>query len=309
MKAVMNLCVVNFKPTWADKEDNLARMVDYAACAAKQGADMIVFPEMALTGYDDEPEKPIAEKMQVKLAEPIPGPATQMLGTIAKQYGCTIVFGMPQTTPEGVEKVYNAAAILQPDGTALAYQKMHLPGAENNWATPGETPMVFDTAWGPVGLGICYDAYCFPELSRYACAKGARLFLNPTACCHEAVIPEMTQRQSEAYVYMNPVYIANANLVGEDKVSHFYGGSSIVGMDADNKKIVYYAGYPFGDPEGELPVMYMATIDLSILNRKTDIPLYETNPRTGKPDWRPEIYKAMMQDILADPAWQAKTKK
>lgn len=210
-------------------------------------------------------------------------------------------------TPDNKNVVYNSAAVLGPDGLIGGYRKIHLPGAESNWATRGSDAMVFDTPWGPVGLAICYDVYCFPELIRYACAKGARLFINCTACCYESVNAKMTRVQLESHVLTNHVYLASANLVSKDKVSTFYGGSSIIGLDAKGENVVYFAGHPFDTDEGSTCEMYMATLDLSSMDRKGDLPLYETNPRISAPDWRPEIYEKLMTDIQADPVWRAKS--
>lgn len=73
VKDVIKVSTVAFNAKWGDKEKNLNRMKGYIEAAASEGANLIVFPEMALTGYDDEEDKAKPDKMQSKLAEVVPG--------------------------------------------------------------------------------------------------------------------------------------------------------------------------------------------------------------------------------------------
>lgn len=68
MKDIITVSTVTFNAKWGEKDKNLNRIMGYIEAAAKKGSDIVIFPEMALTGYDDEPEKPKAEKMQTLLA-------------------------------------------------------------------------------------------------------------------------------------------------------------------------------------------------------------------------------------------------
>ena len=63
-KDIINLSVVTFNAVWGDKEKNLNRIIGYIECAARKGSHFVVFPEMSLTGYDDESEKEKKDKMQ-----------------------------------------------------------------------------------------------------------------------------------------------------------------------------------------------------------------------------------------------------
>lgn len=297
-KDILNLAVVNLKPVWGDKAANFKRMEEYTRCAAQKGVDMIVFPEMALTGYDIE-SIPKKEMMQIKEAEYIPGPSTIKMAEVAKECGIYVIFGMPEKDKENEEIVYNSAAVVKPDGTILSYQKIHLPGNEADWATRGSNPMVFDTEWGVVGLTICYDTYRFRDLAYFTRAKGGRLLINCTACCFEAVNPNMVQRSVEELAVDLPIYVASANLTEEDKFNHFMGCSSIVGP-ASKGNPYYYAGYGFSDDRGRVPGIYMATIDLELVNLFETRPLFNYNPRVKTPDYRPEIYLKMNENLLQD---------
>ncbi len=135
--------------------------------------------------------------------------------------------------------------------------------------------MIFDTPWGPVGLCICYDTYCFPEMSRYFAAMGCRMQINCTAYakCHGDFIARST---TESYAGIDEI-------VGP---SLKYGG---FGID-------YYAGYPFADPAGYVNTMYTATLDLAMSAKK----IFNSNPGIGgMTDYRPSLYIKMLEKVLA----------
>lgn len=300
---IVTVSVVNFKPAWGNKECNLNRMKGYVKAAARQGSEIVIFPEMALTGYDNEVGVPKEEKMQTKLAETIPGPATEELGSLAKELDIYVIFGMPEADKAG-SVIYNSAAICCPDGTIQKYRKIHLPLDESDWATRGEEEMVFDTKWGKIGLSICYDTYDFPELIRYARGKGARLFINCTACCKAAAPAPMVQTLLEGNVIRDTVFIASANLCGYDKYNYFLGGSSIIGPSNDMGGVYYIAGKSFYEEKADEENIYTATIDLTLTQQNTSLCMYGHNSRTGTTDLRPELYSRIYKELAEDEEWK-----
>lgn len=102
------------------------------------------------------------------------------MAEISKKYGNYIVFGAAEYAEEK-DCLYNSAFVTGPEGVIGTYRKIHPYDAENMWCEKGSEPFMFETPWGPVGIGICYDSYQFPELMRYYVSKGMRLHLNPTA--------------------------------------------------------------------------------------------------------------------------------
>ena len=302
MEHVLTVAVVSFHPIWGDKETNLNRICGYVRAGARRGADIILLPETALSGYSDDPNPIRNDKMHRRLAEPVPGPATEAVCSIAKQYGIFAVFGMPERDGE---HVYNSAAVCMPDGTAKAYRKIHLPNTEINWAERGEYPLLFNTPWGPVGIGICYDVFEYPELARYYRAKGARLLLNP--CAVPTLVGTMHQNNSlRAAVTQSQLYIASANVFGPDADLKFQGASGIVGPGDLCSNYAQFCGKPFGAPDANQGEMCLATIDLSYTQQTGISDMFENGERTGEPDWRPDLYKRMCEDVMADPSWQAK---
>ncbi len=303
MKQVIKVSVVNFHPRWGDKAMNLQKIGDYIELAAAAGTNLIVFPEMALTGYDDVPETPKAEKMQIKLAETIPGPSTLTIAELTRRYNMYAVFGMPERDPERPETVYNAVAILGPEGVIKSYRKMHCFGDENRWATKGAYPEVFDTPWGPIGVSICYDTFNYPELLRYARAKGARLHVSCTANSSAASKYPLIRTELEGQVLQNWYFIASANLCGTDLHDYFFGGSSIIGPSIEGNGPTYYAGHPYYSKEGQEVAIYTAAIDLSYADEGA-LPIFKQNENVGVPDYTPEVYMKMNQEILHQTRWQ-----
>ncbi|SEH43898.1 MULTISPECIES: carbon-nitrogen hydrolase family protein [Atopobiaceae] len=297
-KDIITISTVAFHAEWGDKERNLNRILGYMEAAAKKGSDLLLLPEMALTSYDDEPDVPVAEKMQHKLAETVPGPTSEIVAAKAKELGLYVVFGMPIRDDEKSDVVYNGLAVFSPEGLVGSYHKIHLPAPEPNWATRGDKPFILDTPWGPVGIAICYDTYCFPELMDYYVAKGCRLYLNPTAVCH-AHGEHLMDDTIHAQVIREGIFIASANLAGLDKDNWFWGGSSVLGPGKGTWDYHYYAGGPFVAPGSDEEAMYTATIDLSLATRF----LYKHNPSVGGTDWRPDLYKKWFEEICSDESY------
>ena len=288
MRQVLNLSVVTFQADWGDKESNLARIADYINCAARQGSNMVVFPEMSLTGYDDQPEKPSAETMQAQLAEPVPGPAAQKVAELAWKNQLYVLFGMPERVGA---KVYNTLAVCTPEGKSIAYRKLHLALSEPHWAEPGVAPLLFATPWGPVGCLICFDAYSFPELMRYYAAKGCRLCVNATAFA-KSRNAHRARTTIEAAVLQNDIFIASANLGGLDHETDFLGGSSIAGPSQKYGEVHYYAGQPFDAPGAFENGLYTAAIDLSRASRR----IYQRG-RDRPADFRPGLYAKLYGEL------------
>ena len=94
MKDIITVAVVNFKVYGGKKERNLSRMCEYAECAARRGADLILFPEMSLNGFDYYIDDRISLEDKRSTAETVDGPACRTMAETAKKYGIYIVFGM-----------------------------------------------------------------------------------------------------------------------------------------------------------------------------------------------------------------------
>lgn len=294
---IITLAIVNFKVAAGDKERNLSRIKEYSVAAARRGADLILFPELCLMGYDFFTDQNISMEEKIAAAEFADGRVCLELSQIAVERNLYIVFGMAEKIDESGD-LYNSAVVLSPDGAIDSYQKIHPYANENSWCKKGSKPFTFQTKWGPVGLGICFDSYQFPELMRYYVHKGARLYLNPTAVLEERPNQGSHEAFKRSYtphleygVLANSIYIASSNLTGYDKTSYFGGGSMIIGPKTNAFEEVDVICY-CGDDSDQQVGMHISTLDLSLAVRH----LCVDNPYVGEPDYRPEIYKNLWED-------------
>ena len=203
-------------PTTAEA---LQRLDATAAQARAQGADLLITPEMALTGYAIGAEGVAAR------AEPDDGPLAHAVATIAQHHGIAIVYGYPEHNPQGPP--FNAAQAIATDGTRLAnYRKTHLFGdLDRTQFSPGDTAsQVFKWRGWCLGLLICYDVE-FPEAVRGLALQGADAVLVPTA--NMAGFDEVQNLLVPARACENRVFVAYANACGSEGAVH-YGGLSTV---------------------------------------------------------------------------------
>lgn len=292
---IITVAVVNFKVMPGNKESNLSRIKDMSIAAAKRGVDLILFPELCLLGYDYFLRDDISLEEKLQATETVKGSSVKVLEKVAKEYGIYIVFGMSEKTEEDSKEIYNSAVVIGAEGFVGSFQKIHPYGDENKWTTKGETPFMFDTKWGPISIGVCYDSFQFPELMRYYCWKGSRLYLNPTAAAEE--VPNEGSRNAfircyaphlEYGVLTNSIYIASSNLTGRDGGCYFGGGSMIIGPKTNAFEEVEVTCYAGSADEYQVG-MFIGTIDLSLAVRHQNI----VNPYTGQTDYRPEIYRKL----------------
>ena len=233
----MTLLLAQTGPRLAKKEANLKTIAVQAGKARKQNIDLLVFPELHLTGYTMQDEV-------TNLAEPVPGPSTGKVEKLAREHGVHIVFGMPEMSEvKGV--IHNTAVLIGPKGLVGKYRKIHLPThsvfEERRYYRPGQTAPVFDTGIGRIGLTICYDLY-FPELTRLEALGGAELIICISAS------PGLRKRFFEGFCLSrameNAVYLAYVNRVGIEDGNQFWGGSRVV---APNGSVLAQCKYDLED--------------------------------------------------------------
>ncbi|MDD4588485.1 MAG: carbon-nitrogen hydrolase family protein, partial [Heliobacteriaceae bacterium] len=194
---------------WKDKEKNRANLLSLNERAAREGARIILNPELATSGYDFGGRGEIAP-----LTETIPGPTTKAFGQIAKKYACYIGISLPEKDPAtGI--FYNATAMVGPAGNVLGrYRKIAPVFRENLWASRGNLPVpVVQTEFGRLGVVICADAYSYRP-ARAAALQGVRLLLVPANWPPEHQNPEKYWRARAAE---NGIWVLACNRTGIDK--------------------------------------------------------------------------------------------
>ena len=201
---------------------NLERSLGFVRRAAAAGEDLVVLPELAISGCD------LASRDEaLLLAEEFPGgPTVRAWRAEAEGSGIFIVGGFLER--EG-DVLFNSAVLVGP-GTAGRYRKTHLWDGEKRLYEPGLELPVFDTAIAKIGLLICYDAW-FPEAARALALKGAQLLCVPSNAPDDWVPEEqriggltMLNVQCMAHANANRVFVAAANRVGDG----YLGRSCIV---------------------------------------------------------------------------------
>lgn len=163
---VSRVSVAQFAPT-SDVAANLERFAALAEQAKGEGAELVVFPELALTGLADP----------ARSAQPIPGPAIDRLRELAAKLKLHIVCGLAEWA---ADTIYNSACLVAPDGKLSVYRKTHLSEGDRGWASAGDEWCVVDTSIGRIGLLIGHDA-SFPEAGRVLALRGCDLIVCPAA--------------------------------------------------------------------------------------------------------------------------------
>jgi deaminated glutathione amidase len=196
-----------------DKEANLQRILALHAEAAGSGADLVVFPEVAMFTTVD-PNVDI-----VSVAEPLDGPFVTRLREAALRHDAAIVAGMYESGSAGARKVHNTAVAIGTDGALLgAYRKIHMFDAfgfrESDHDQPGDGELLLFTLAGVrFGVTVCYDLR-FPELFRALAERGADTILLPTAWAHGRLKELHLATLARARAIENTVYFAAADQTG-----------------------------------------------------------------------------------------------
>ncbi|MFN7121022.1 MAG: carbon-nitrogen hydrolase family protein [Hydrogenophaga sp.] len=206
-------------PYAANTAEALSRLDTTAAQARAQGAEVLVCPEMSLTGYQ------IGAAAVAALAEPADGALAQAVAAIAQRHRIAIVYGYPERNADG--QPYNAVQFISADGQRIAnYRKTHLFGdIDRAQFSPGpQAPAVFEWNGWRLGLLVCYDIE-FPEPARDLALQGADVLLVPTA--NMAQFDEVQRLLLPARALENRVCVAYANACGQEGDTT-YGGLSTV---------------------------------------------------------------------------------
>ena len=182
-----------------DVRGNILRLAEGVADLARRGAELIVLQELHNSLYFCQVE----DVNNFDLAEPIPGPSTQMFGELASQYGVVIVTSLFERRAPGL--YHNTAVVIERDGTiAGKYRKMHIPDDpayyEKFYFTHGDLGFKpIDTSVGRLGVMVCWDQW-YPEAARLMALRGAELLIYPTAIGYAlSDEPDEQQRQRRAW--------------------------------------------------------------------------------------------------------------
>ncbi|MCB9418758.1 MAG: carbon-nitrogen family hydrolase [Ardenticatenaceae bacterium] len=240
-------------------EVNLAQVQRLAAEASRQGADVLVLPELWSTGYDLDRASDYATAVTDGIfAE---------MANLAKAYGIHLVGSCLSLLGEG--EYGNTAVLLDPDGELMgAYSKVHLFQLmdEHKYLTPGNCRSLVSAPWGKSGLAICYDLR-FPELFRAYALDGANIVFLPA----EWPYPRLAHWQTllRARAIENQMVVVACNRVGTTDGTSFFGHSCIID--------------PWGEivvEAGDTPALLTVAVDLAkVAEIRAQIPVFaDRNP-------------------------------
>ncbi|MGA2402892.1 MAG: carbon-nitrogen hydrolase [Syntrophobacteraceae bacterium] len=226
-----------------DRETNMLKSVNGIRKAVLRGAELIALQELHLGPYFCQTENPA----RFDLAEPIPGPATEAFGSLARELNVVIVASIFERRAPGL--YHNTAVVLDRDGSlAGKYRKMHIPDDpgyhEKYYFTPGDLGFrPIATSAGRLGVLVCWDQW-YPEAARLMALCGAELLIYPTAIGWEQGASEVeralmldawtTIQRSHAIANALPLISVNRigfepAFAGADQGQMFWGNSLIIG--------------------------------------------------------------------------------
>ncbi len=231
-------------------DSNLSQTIDIAGLAAKQGAKIVVFPEMNLTGY-------LTGEEILSISRPLTTKVTAPLKKMSKRLGITLLAGLAERTND--YKIFATHLVFTPDGVVKYYRKTHTAPFEKKHFSAGNSVKVFHSQGLCFGIQLCYDAH-FPELSLAMALKGVDVIFiphaSPRGSGHDKYMSWL--RHLTARAFDNGVYIAACNQTGSNqKGLQFPGISLIIGPDGKVKS---------HEIDGK-PGIHMVDIDIDFIKK------------------------------------------
>jgi N-carbamoylputrescine amidase len=229
------------------RDVNIATCIEGIRKAASLGAKLVVLPELHNSIYFAQNE----DTAHFDLAEPIPGPSTELFATVARKFGVVLVTSLFERRAPGL--YHNTAVVFEKDGSiAGSYRKMHIPDDpafyEKFYFTPGDLGFnPIQTSVGKLGVLVCWDQW-FPEAARLMALAGAEILIYPTAIGWDPQdSADEKERQLDAWITVqrshaiaNGVPVIAVNRVGYEadpatigQGLHFWGNSFAAGCQGE----------------------------------------------------------------------------
>ena len=270
MSKKVTISLVQADTVLGNKQANLEKGAGMIAAAAAQGAQIVVLPELFLTGYD-------LKEGYLAAAEPSSGPSIHAFQEMARENGVYLQVGyVEERDVPGV--LYNSVAFISPEGKLLgSYAKSHLFAGERLYFARGNDTPVYHTDYGVFASIICYDiGIC--ELSRLYALKGAECLLVSAAWCEQD--EDIWDHNLIARSTDNLCYMAACNRQGMEGDLHLIGKS----------KFMAPRGHVIKEAGRDVDEILTATLDLDTIREERHRGLYFL-------DRRPEMYGLLTQPL------------
>jgi predicted amidohydrolase len=272
--AVLNVAVVQMSSEPCEIQSNLEKVLSYLHQAAQQNAQLILFPECVLTGYDLTQEE--AEAVALSPSDD----TIQRLHRACSDLGVILQVGTLERADDG--RLYNSAFLIGPEGLFNSYKKTHLPvlGLDRFVAPGALSPAVIQTPLGRLGSLICYDLR-FPEPSRLLALDGTQIMLVSTAWPQAASL--YADFLAQARAAENRVFLMAANRCGQERSANFLGRSLIIDPE----------GNVLQEADSNAPEILLAEIEPTEADRKHLVfepGIYELDLIGAR---RPELYRVL----------------
>jgi len=254
----------------SDTAANLQAAIAKVEEAAAAGARLVCLPELFRSRYFAQRE----DAALFDLAEPVPGPTTNALGTVAQRAGVVVIAPVFERRAPGL--YHNSAAVIDADGRLVGiYRKMHIPDDpayyEKFYFAPGDLGFrAFDTRVGRIGTLVCWDQW-YPEGARLTALQGASVLFYPTAigwhpaekATHGAAQLDAWRTIQRGHAIANGCYVAAVNRVGLERPGGG-GGATLDGIEFWGSS---FLADPFGAIVAEAPqdreAILVAEVDLA----------------------------------------------
>ncbi len=281
MQDSVRVAAMNFGGAPGETSRNLDQLANHCRQAKQEGAELVLFPELSLTGFlpnhptgPHEPWLREALHLARRCAEPLEGRATQALRQIGRETGLFVAAGLLE---DAGNRLFNTHVLAHPDGAQSVWRKMHVPMFEMPFYNGGDVPAVAATTLGRVGANICFDAL-LPESTRLLAVQQVEIVLFPFAADPAIGWAAWARNALEARCAENGVFGLACNYSGTVTAAglsqRFDGGSMILG--------------PRGEvlAEGAGP-MLLANLEAATLRDARAEPEYLYRFR------RPELYRSL----------------
>ncbi len=259
-----------------DRKSNLASMARMAEEGARQGADLILFPEACLTGYAIGSG---ASASAMAIDEPELAQAARLAGRV----GIDMSVGMMERTEHG--SLHLTQVLITREGTTAGiYRKTHLGPTEQKRFTAGGGNGIADLGYAKLGQQLCFDAH-FPELSLIQADKGAELILAAHASPKKEPPRQKLARWLRylaARAYDNTVYVAACNPVGDNGQGWSFAGTALI-LGPKGEILSSYAG--------DEPGLALARLEAGALER-----IVASRMGHFRANRRPGLYRRLIEE-------------